>query len=77
MNDIVMYMYYLLNKKEIYIRMEGQTVTTVMISHRQVRANGADPDQTEEQSGQRPDCLPFRLHLLNALPYGKAASFKF
>ena len=34
MNDIVMYMYYLLEKKLKYVsgdRMEGQTVTTVMI----------------------------------------------
>ena len=34
MNDIVMYMYYLLEKKMKYVsgdRMEGQTVTTVMI----------------------------------------------
>ena len=37
-------------------------------SDRQVWANSADPDQT---AGQRLDCLPFRLHLLNALPYVK------
>ena len=57
-------------------RMEGQTVTTVMIlfSDRQVWANSADPDQTADQ---RLDGLPFRLHLLNALLYGKAAMSKF
>ena len=43
-------------------------------SDRQVWANSADPDQTADQ---RPDGLPFRLHLLNALLYGKAAMSKF
>ena len=79
MNDIEMYMYYLLETKLKYVsgdRMEGQTVTTVLIlfSDRQVWANRADPDQTADQ---RLDCLPFRLHLLNALLYGKAAMSKF
>ena len=78
MNGIVMYMYYLLEKKLKYVsgdRMEGQTVTTVMIlSFRIVWANSGDPDQTADQ---RLDGLPFSLHLLNALLYGKAAMSKF
>ena len=58
LNDIVMYMYYLLEKKLKYVsgdRMEGQTVTTVYyrndpkFSDRQVWANSADPDQTVDQ----------------------------
>ena len=39
-------------------------------SDRQVWANSADPDQTaprEEQSDQGLHCLPFPLHLLDAL----------
>ena len=43
-------------------------------SDRQVWANSADPDQTADQ---RLDCLPFCLHLLNALLSGKAAMSKF
>ena len=43
-------------------------------SDRQVWANSADPDQTADQ---RLDGLPFRLYLLNALLYGKAAMSKF
>ena len=43
-------------------------------SDRQVWANSADPDQTADE---RLDCLPFRLHLLNTLFYGKAAMSKF
>ena len=57
--------------------MEAQTVTTVMIlSFRTDRSRQTvqTPDQTADQ---RLDCLPFRLHLLNALPYGKAAMSKF
>ena len=57
--------------------MEGQSVTTVMIlsfSDRQVWATSADPDQTADQ---RLDGLPFRLHLLNTLLYGKAEMSKF
>ena len=59
--------------------MEGQTVTTVMILSFRTDRSGqtvqtADPDQTADQ---RLDCLPFRLHLLNALLYGKAAMSKF
>ena len=82
MNDIVMHMYYLLKKKEIFVRMEGQTVTTVMIlSFRTDRSGKTVQTQIrqllEEQSDQRLDCLPFCLHLLNALLYGKAALFKF
>ena len=39
---------------------------------RQVRTNSVDPDQTapSEQSDQGLHCLPFRLHLLEALLYG-------
>ena len=79
MNGIVMYMYYLLEKKLKYVSgdgMEGQTITTddPKFSDRQVLANSADPDQTADQ---RLDCLPFRLHRLNALFYGKAAMSKF
>ena len=50
--------------------MEGQTVVMIL----SFWANSADPDQTADQ---RLDCLPFRLHLLNALLYGKAAMSKF
>ena len=62
--------------------MEGQTVTTVMIlSFRMDRSGQTVQTQIrqplEEQSDQRLDCLPFRLHLLNALLYGKSALFKF
>ena len=62
--------------------MEGQTVTTVMIlSFRTDRPGQTVQTQIrqlpEEQSDQCLDCLPFRLQLLNALLYGKAALFKF
>ena len=62
--------------------MEGQTVTTVMIlSFRTDRSGQMVQTQIrqllEEQSDQCLDCLPFCLHLLNALFYGKAALFKF
>ena len=46
-------------------------------SDRYVWANSADPDQTEEQSDQGLHCLPFRLHRLDSLLYGKATKFKF
>ena len=79
MNDIVMYMYYLLEKKMKYV--SGQNGRTnsyyrndPKFSDRHVRANSADPDRTADQ---RLDCLPFRLHLLNALLYVKAAMSKF
>ena len=73
MNDIVMYMYFLLKKrKKKNMCQDGRTNSYYRndpkFSDRQVRANGAD---------QHLDCLPFRLHLLNALLYGKAALFKF
>ena len=79
MNDKVMYMYYLLEKNEICVRRQngrtnGYYRNNPKFSDRQVWANSADPDQTADQ---RLDCLPFRLHLLNALPYGKAAMSKF
>ena len=79
MNDIVMYMYYLLEKNEICVRRQNGRTNSYYrndpkFSDRQVRANSADPDQTADQ---RLDCLPFRLHLLNALLYGKAAMSKF
>ena len=35
----------------------------------QILANSVDPDQTQEQSGQGLHCLPFCLHLLDALFY--------
>ena len=53
-------------------------------SDRQVWANSLDPDQTaprgngiEEQSDQGLHCLPFCLHLLEALFYTKATLFDF
>ena len=48
-------------------------------SDRQVLANSADPDQTLllEQSDQGLHCLPFRLHRLDSLLYGRATLFKF
>ena len=39
-------------------------------SDRQVWANSVDPDQ--EQSEQGLHCLPFRLHRLDSLLYGRA-----
>ena len=43
---------------------------------RQIWANS--PDQIlKEQSDQGLHCLPFRLHLLDALPYGKATLLQF
>ena len=41
-------------------------------------ANSADPDQTapQEQSDQGLHCLPFRLHRLDSLLYGRATQFK-
>ena len=57
---------------------KSQTETTVMIlnfSDRQVRANSVDPDQ--EQSDQGLHRLPFRLHLLDPLFYGKGTLLKF
>ena len=42
---------------------------------RQVWANSVDPDQ--EQSDQGLHCLPFGLHLLGALFYGKTTLIKF
>ena len=75
MNDIVMYMYYLLEKKnEICVRRQNGRTNDPKFLDRQVWANSADPDQTADQ---HLDCLPFRLHLLNALLYGKAAMSKF
>ena len=41
-------------------------------SDRYAWANSADPDQTEEQSDQGLHCLPFRLHRLDSLLYGRA-----
>ena len=43
-------------------------------------ANSADPDQTaprEEQSDQGLHCLPFHLHHLDSLLYGRATQLKF
>ena len=40
-------------------------------SDRYARAKSADPDQTEEQSDQSLQCLPFRLHRLDSLLYGR------
>ena len=48
--------------------------TTVMFSDRQVFANSADTEQTADQGLHY---LSFRLHLLDALPYGQATLFKF
>ena len=50
-------------------------------SDRYAWANSADPDQTaprgaEEQSDQGLHCLPFRLHRLDSLLYGRATQFK-
>ena len=80
MNGIVMYMYYLLEKRiEICVRRQNGRTNSYYrndpkFSDRQVWANIADSDQTADP---RLDCLPFRLHLLNALLYGKAAMSKF
>ena len=44
-------------------------------SDRQAWANSVDPDQTallEEQSDQGLHCLPFSLHRLDSLLYGRA-----
>ena len=41
-------------------------------SDRYAWANSADPDQTEEQSDQGLQCLPFRLYRLDSLLYGRA-----
>ena len=44
-------------------------------SDRYAWANSADPDQTAprgEQSDQGLHCLPFRLHRLDSLLYGRA-----
>ena len=43
-------------------------------SDRYAWANSADPDQTalEEQSDQGLHCLPFHLHRLPSLLYGRA-----
>ena len=76
MNDIVMYME---KKNEICVRRQNGRTNSYYrndpkFSDRQVWANSADPDQTADQ---RLDCLPFRLHLLNTLLYGKAAMCKF
>ena len=47
----------------------------------QAWANSVDPDQTapslEEQSDQGLHCLPFGLHRLDSLLYGRATKFKF
>ena len=43
-------------------------------SDRQIWANSVDPDQTAPQG---PHCLPFQLHRLDTLLYGKATLFKF
>ena len=49
MNDIVMYLYYLLKKKRNMCQ-DGRTNNyyrnDTKLSDRQVRVNGADPDQT-------------------------------
>ena len=45
-----------------------------MFSDIQVWANSADPDQTAPDQGLQ--CLPFRLHLLDVLLYGKVALLK-
>ena len=41
-------------------------------SDRHAWANSADPDQTEEQFGQGLHCLPFCMHRLDILLYGRA-----
>ena len=46
-------------------------------SDRQVWANSAAPDQTEEQSDEGVHCLPFRLHPLDTVLCGKITLFKF
>ena len=57
MNDIVMYMYYLLGKKLKYVSGDRRTNSYYRndpkFSDRQVWANSADPDQTADQ---RLDC---------------------
>ena len=54
MNDIVMYMYYLLEKNEICVRRQNRRTNSYYrndpkFSDRQVWANSADPDQTADQ----------------------------
>ena len=44
-------------------------------SDRHIWANSVDPDR--EQSDQGLHCLPYRLHLLDALFYSKTILFKF
>ena len=45
---------------------------------RQIWANSVDPDQTaEQQSDQGLHCLPFHLHLFDALLCGKDTLFNF
>ena len=54
LNDIVMYMYYLLEKNEIFVRRQNGRTNSYCrndpkFSERQVWANSADPDQTADQ----------------------------
>ena len=56
--------------------MEGQTVTTIMILSFRTDRSGQTV-QTQIRLLISIWTLPFRLHLLNALLYGKAAMSKF
>ena len=48
----------------------GSTVMILSFSDRYAWANSADPDQTAPDQGLH--CLPFRLHHLDSLLYGRA-----
>ena len=58
----------------MYGRRAKYTGNVPKFSDRQVWANSVDPDQ--EPSDQCLHCLPFRLHRLGALLYGKAILVK-
>ena len=57
--------------------MQGLYRNDPKFSDRYAWINSADPDQTEEQSDQDLHFLPFRLHRLDSLLYGRATQFKF
>ena len=53
----------------IIIFYQNQYRNDPKFSDRYAWANSADPDQTEEQSGQSLHCLPFHLHRLDTSLY--------
>ena len=61
----------------IFIKLLFRFCNGTKFSDKQVWANSVDPDQIlEEQSDQGLHCLPFPVHLLDLLLYGRATSFK-